>query len=847
MDKQIPGHEKTLSQESQKSLLSALEAYKKAQSAFEKAHDFFETSQKSQELGIHNIYEEAIRAAKLIMWEYDIKQRRITMFDDPVTREDCTRFGWPLVWQNVPSSLLSCFEMADISKVLTMYQEVNAGRNAACEAWLKNRPDQEPRCERMIYQVICDKAGHPLKAYGIGQNITAEKKVEERYQREILYLKQNLERNLLAKGRGSLTRNQVLDYTDFSPKAYKLKPSDPTFTAALQDFLQSIHPLEGADQNPRDILNAKYLINSYKLGVFQHRIKYCRCEPGKFPLWVVMQLNVYMSPATGDLECFFYAYDITEERLKEHIINQLFIMRYEELGYLYVRENLYKVLQLDGTPTYSGAYDTALEEHFLSRVIPEEAAALRQKLSLAHIVLELKNSATYSFMVSMLDSAGKLQTKLVQLSYINKKLGIIFFCLSDITKETAEKQKQIQKFKAAKLEADKANQSKSNFLSSMSHDLRTPLNGVIGFTELALQAETREEKQAYLQKIKTSGQLLLDLVNDTLDLSRIESGKLELKLEPVDGKNFWESIVLPLIPTAAMKKVNLATDPAAYPSEMILIDKLKVKKILLNLISNAIKYTPAGGTVKVSITALNKAQCGYTRRLIVEDNGIGMSEEFLQRLYEPFAQEHRPEAANVVGTGLGLSIVKRFIDLMHGSIQVESKLHLGTRFTVDLPLEHWEKKTAAIQAQQEAVYAAAEQETLTGRKLLLCEDNHLNAEIAIHLLNNKHLSVDWVQDGREGLQKFQNSLPYYYDLILMDIRMPNLDGYAATKAIRQLTRPDARTVPILAMTGDAFEEDIRHGREVGMNGYIVKPIIPQLLYQTLVKLLGNQPRLDTSH
>jgi len=400
----------------------------------------------------------------------------------------------------------------------------------------------------------------------------------------------------------------------------------------------------------------------------------------------------------------------------------------------------------------------------------------------------------------------------------------------------SKRQKRLSKqLSEAKLAADKANEAKSVFLSSVSHDMRTPLNGIIGFTDFALQANSIEEKQGFLKKIKIAGNLLLDLINDTLDLSRIESGKLILKPEPVDGKNFWASVTTALQPTAALKNIRFESDITSYPQETILVDQIQVKKVLLNLISNAIKYTPSGGHVSVAIQVLTPPEAGCNRRIIVEDDGIGMSKEFLSRIYEPFSQEQRSEALNVSGSGLGLSIVKRIVDMMHGRITVQSKLHEGTRFVVDLPIkicQNTDKKNALETGtnQQEAVIPA-------NINILLCEDNYMNAEIAHLLLKNKAVQMDWAKDGEEGVNKFIASPVGHYAAILMDLRMPHMDGYVATKTIRKLNRSDAETIPIIAMSADAFEEDVQLSKAIGMNAYITKPIAPQIFYQTIAKTL----------
>lgn len=379
----------------------------------------------------------------------------------------------------------------------------------------------------------------------------------------------------------------------------------------------------------------------------------------------------------------------------------------------------------------------------------------------------------------------------------------------------------------AKLEADAANQSKSTFLSCMSHDLRTPLNGIVGFTDFALRESDPVKKQGYLEKIKAAAALLADLVEDTLELSRIESGKMVLEQEAVDGEKLGRAVVMAVKPVADLKGVSLLADADSYPHETIWADRLKIQKILLNLLSNAIKYTPRGGVVSLRISEIDQPTDGRTRRIVVEDNGIGMSPEFLTRLYEPFAQELRPEAKNVTGTGLGLAIVKRIVDLMNGTIEVASEVGRGTRFTVELPL------TRVGEVQQRTA-PDADTASLAGKRVLLCEDNEMNAEIATILLQEQGLLVETAVNGREGLAKFSGSAPGYYALVLMDIRMPVMDGLAAARAIRRLDRSDARTVPIVAMSADAFEEDLRRARETGMNGYVTKPVDPYKLRQVLL-------------
>ena len=380
----------------------------------------------------------------------------------------------------------------------------------------------------------------------------------------------------------------------------------------------------------------------------------------------------------------------------------------------------------------------------------------------------------------------------------------------------------------AKHEADAANEAKSTFLSSMSHDLRTPLNGIVGFTDLAIREDSEEKRLDYLKKIQVSGNLLSDLVEDTLELSRIESGKMTLNLEPIKGGELARTVAMAVTPAAELKHIHLIADSSRYPREVIYCDRLKLQKVMLNLLSNAIKYTPRGGTVSMLIEVIEPPRNGMTRRLVVEDNGIGMSEEFLTKLYEPFSQEHRAEAGNVAGTGLGLTIVKRIVDLMNGTITVESRVNKGTKFIVDLPVSRIEEDGDDSASSVQVV-------ALKGKNILLCEDNDLNAEIAALLLKEQGVEVTRAENGQAGVDLFAASPEGFFFSILMDLRMPVLDGYAAAKAIRKLKRSDAPDIPIIALSADAFEENKKMASEAGMTGYLTKPIDPAKLVMELSK------------
>ena len=383
-----------------------------------------------------------------------------------------------------------------------------------------------------------------------------------------------------------------------------------------------------------------------------------------------------------------------------------------------------------------------------------------------------------------------------------------------------------------KLEAIAKNaEEKNQFFSNISHDMRTPLNAIIGFSSLASKENVSGVARDYLSKIQSSGELLLELINDTLNLSKLNSGKLKLRLEPVACADIFNSVVIPIREAAETKNIEFtATKSEVLP--YILADRLNLQKVILNLLTNAVKYTPSGGHVSLSIGCDRETDGKYKGFIIVKDDGIGISPEFLPHIYEPFAQE-QSTGYEGTGTGLGLAIVKQLVDLMGGTITVDTVKGKGTTFTIKLPIQEaaTPAETAAIPLQR------AGMAKLAGKKILLCEDNALNREIAGAILKKQGMVVTYAENGQKGVDIFKASAAGEYVAIFMDLRMPVLDGFGATSAIRGLPREDALKVPIIAMTADVFAETVEKCLTSGMNAHLSKPVDPDKMYQVLEQLV----------
>ncbi len=421
--------------------------------------------------------------------------------------------------------------------------------------------------------------------------------------------------------------------------------------------------------------------------------------------------------------------------------------------------------------------------------------------------------------------------------------GRIFYAtLNDVTDQMELQSKvtrQLEVEKQLREKADHASAAKTDFLSRISHDMRTPLNGIIGMAYLAQEQENPPYTADCLSKINTSAKFLLGLINNILDMSKVESGKTELHPEPYNIEEFNSYLDAVIRPLCKEKSQSFDLYEDIDISRIPLCDKNCVNQVVFNLLSNSVKFTPEGGTISYSLCVKKLSQNRVTIEHRISDTGIGMTSEFQKHLYEPFSQEGRNDVSEHRGSGLGLSIVKKLVDLMGGTISVQSEVGHGTTFLIDLEFDtvaagHGAHSGEGLEAEP------AGTNFFFGKHVLLCEDHPLNQEIAKSLLEQKGVVVDIVENGELGAKRFSVSAFNYYDAILMDIRMPVMDGYQATKYIRALDRPDAKTVPIIAMTADAFDESVQAAKQSGMNGYVTKPVEPGKLYDALAELVRKQ-------
>jgi PAS domain S-box-containing protein len=569
-----------------------------------------------------------------------------------------------------------------------------------------------------------------------------------------------------------------------------------------------------------------------------------RFSPSSELKWAHCEVTLMSNPESGDVVAFATVEDVTEAKLNEQIFARL--MSSDSCDFVAIIDTVRRTIDFRVVSDASGTkpnvshvgYDETIHVNVGSFVDERHRAEALHAASIEEIVSHLASEPSYSYSFDFL-GGGDVRRKLLRYSYFNRDEGKVLLVRSDITDAYRKDMADTGRLRAALRAAEEANKAKSEFLSRMSHDIRTPMNGIIGMTRIAREQDNPPRTTDCLNKIDVSSRFLLGLVNDVLDMSKVESGKMALHPEPylmADFDSYLDSVIKPL---CASKSQVLSLTTKMVPNAIPVVDILRFNQIFFNLLSNAVKYTPEGGHIE--LVDMNELAGNHKERITVTvtDDGIGMSEEFQKVLFEPFTQESARDTSEGKGSGLGLAIVRKLVELMDGSVEVRSAPGEGSTFKVVLNVDYIEADQLTWKESKGAGAPAVDSSRLAGRHVLLCEDHPLNREIAVHILEQNGMLVTCAEDGQRGLDAFSTSPLGYFDLVLMDLRMPVMDGLEATRAIRSLGRGDASAVPIVAMTADAYDEDVRKCLAVGMNAHVAKPIDVDVLVETLASLISS--------
>lgn len=823
------------------------------------------------------------------------------------------------------------------------------------------------------YTTIFDEDGKPIEAIGTAIDITERIRLEERYNEEIKWRKIH-NKDVIGSYKMNLTKNICEDGQSNNPTILSFQGN-----GTVDDFFEreyATHMDHSDLEQYKQEFNRENLLQSYREGKTSlTKESYVNFGEGKI-LWIKVEIDMFLNPQNSDVEAYIYATDIDQKKLSKELVDAVVEMDYDYLALLdFIRESYTLFAQKTGRTSlpsfYADDYEQEVEDYARKYIVEEEVEKNIREMSCKSIFEHLEKQDTYIVYTRVREANGSISRKKLQFLYLDKLHKKVILTRSDITAIYDEEQQKNQILGDALLAAQQASKAKSEFLSRMSHEIRTPMNAIIGMSALASNClNDSTQVSEYLSKVGISARFLLSLINDVLDMSRIESGQMLIRHEEFAFEKFINDIDGICRGQAQQKGVEFDTILTSFIEETYLGDSMKLQQVLVNIIANAIKFTSKGGKVQFLIKQESISQNEAVMKFTINDTGIGINKGFLPQIFEPFEQQRSGSTTPYAGTGLGLAICRNLVDLMGGKIIVNSIEGVGSEFVVEVRLgiskkskqaikvkpymflekfkvlivdddvmvcqhteqllrdmhmkaeyvisgsqavkvieEKWKKKESyhmilvdwmmpdmdgiettreirkivgpdvtivimtaydwaiiekkakeagvnmliskplfrsALITAFEKIYnekdlsskpIIPQEYDFTGKRLLLVEDHQLNIEVAKKLLNAKHLQVDVAENGLQAIEIFAQKEVGYYDAILMDIRMPVMDGITATKSIRQMKKADAKTVPIIAMTANAFDEDIQETKEAGMNTHLAKPIEPLLLYQTIYEFL----------
>lgn len=930
-----------------------------------------------------NALREAVAHSDIQFFTYFPGQHRCEIY---AVNERLTEL--PLHWEHFPDDFLAyaAVSEADAQTCRAMLRKIDEGADSA-ECVVQFACRGICTWERMRLRAVRDAAGHTVKAQGYSANVTDRLAAEERLHRERVRLK-SLEDNTFEAFSFNVSKNSSPEIQTHDEAMLQV----PIREEVVREALRISPPIGRADAKTREILlraanripdaaerqqfletcSGKGLQQALREGRFSGEVRYRRTV-GTAVRWVSSRAEVLPDPESGDLIAFYYTTDINDEVITAKIAEKVMQRNYEtvsfcdlQTGRLYVKAaHAGAEAPLQGLP-----YTEAMDSVCAQSVAPAQQALYREQMALPAVLAVLKKNPVCTFYYERKAQGAQPAAQMKSDAfYLDEHRDVLVFLLTDVTDIFEQERDNREKMADALTAAKQASAAKSNFLSRMSHEIRTPLNAIIGMDTIAAQSLGNPEKEAdCISKIGISARYLLTLINDILDMSRIESGKMLLKNEKFLFRDFITSINTMIYNQTKTKGLDYECTVSSEVAEAYVGDAMKLQQVLINILGNAVKFTEKG---KVSLD-IHPASCKGTLsvlRFTVNDTGIGIREDFIDRIFDPFEQSDTSTTTTFGGTGLGLAITKNLVGLMGGSIKVRSIVGVGSEFMVDVPLTvdesilvqpkldlHFEKMhtlivdddlvvceqtnnilsdigmegewvttgreavervrsrrssafyydyilvdwkmpdmdgiettreirrivgpdvtiiiiTAydweSIEAEAKAAGAnmliskpllkstlvsafqkakgQGEAEPLpeaafdfTGRRVLVAEDNQINAEIARSLLENKHFAVELATNGLKAMELYIQKPVGYYDAILMDIRMPLMDGLQAATNIRHWNREDAKLIPIIAMTANAFDEDVEKSKAVGMNAHLSKPIDPDLMYSTLYRVIMGE-------
>ncbi|MCR4588488.1 MAG: response regulator, partial [Lachnospiraceae bacterium] len=788
-------------------------------------------------------YELAIADSSLSIWEFDLNNDTYS-----ISEETAGRFGIPAKGEGMPEVLLDNGLILKDSEetYLDMYRQLKDGiTQIRAEMHLRNK-DGGDNWQECTYYTVCDDRGEPSYAIGCSLDYTAIRIKERHYQEELEIQKADLNEQMISKARADVTTGiiETMSYEERHDTAEEV-PTLEELSRIMQKFAED----DAMKKNLATVFSKEYLLSSYADGKKELSFEGKAAVSEGMPKWVKVLVRLHTNPENGHIMAFIYAYDVNREHSVADIFNHVVDQDYEFVGVVDGVTGRYKTFEKQGYngPRPGTEGDTFVEDMLKLEkyLLPEEQERFRTVMDYSHILGVLDQGRQAAAVFGCMYDNKEVHYLRFRASYTDPATRRFIITATDVSDIIEGENTNHTALAHALKNANDAVQIKSAVLSKVTHDVRTPLASITGLLSLMKEAAskvvmTKEERakfDQYFRQLDASSTELLNSINDVQTLDTLDK-ESRLHISDYSFTALLTELSNKTAKEASLKGVHYKADFGNLTDRMMKIDVSKVRNMMSVLFYNAVRYTPAGKQVQMMA---NEAPYGDNKiiyTISIKDNGVGISKDLMPHIFDLFSKERTGYRDGYNGTGLELPVAKQLADVMQADLSADSLLGKGSTFTVTLPLEIAEDAGGGTGTSADSNKKKDPSDVIFAeRRVLIAEDNEMNAEVTRMILENKGISVMVAANGEETLRLYQDNEPGYFDAILMDLRMPVMDGFEATRQIRSAGRADSSFIPIIAMSADMYEEDIKACEEAGMNRNLNKPIQPDLLFDTLAELM----------